>query len=255
MKIQYASDLHLEFRENSRYLKDFPLKVAGDILVLAGDSAYLGDQNMTSHPFWDWASENYEQVIVALGNHEFYKYYDLQLMTDGTVGKIRKNVHYYYNRVIEIGDVAIVVSTLWAHIPLNEAYLTERFVADFHRILYGENMLTAADFNREHEHCLSFIKKSVAEQKAAGKKVVVVTHHVPSFELSSSDFAGSTINGAFTVELKDYIAESGIDYWIYGHSHRNITKRIGNTECLCNQLGYTFKNEHSTFQPDKFIEL
>lgn len=72
MKIQYASDLHLEFAGNASYLKHNPLKVAGDILILAGDIGYLGDQNYSRHPFWDWASENYEQVIVAMGNHEFY---------------------------------------------------------------------------------------------------------------------------------------------------------------------------------------
>ena len=34
MKIQYASDLHLEFADNWRYLKENPLQVTGDILVL-----------------------------------------------------------------------------------------------------------------------------------------------------------------------------------------------------------------------------
>ena len=57
----------------------------------------------------------------------------------------------------------------------------------------------------------------------------------------SDEFKGSPINGAFTSELGDFIAGSRIDYWIYGHSHRNINKTIGNTQCVCNQLGYIFK--------------
>lgn len=71
MKIQYASDLHLEFADNWRYLKANPLEVSGDILVLAGDIGYLGDANYSMHPFWDWASDNYKQVIACMGNHEF----------------------------------------------------------------------------------------------------------------------------------------------------------------------------------------
>ena len=77
MKIQYASDLHLEFADNWRYLKAHPLEVTGDILLLAGDIGYLGDDNYSKHPFWDWASENYKEVHCCMGNHEFYKYYDV----------------------------------------------------------------------------------------------------------------------------------------------------------------------------------
>ena len=37
MKLQYCSDLHLEFRENREFIKENPLQVKGDILLLAGD--------------------------------------------------------------------------------------------------------------------------------------------------------------------------------------------------------------------------
>ena len=254
MRIQYASDLHLEFADNWRVLKqEEPMNVRGDILVLAGDIGYLGDDNYQTHPFWDWVSENYQQVIVVLGNHEFYKFYDLSSMHDGLIGEIRSNIHYYYNAVVHIQDIDIIVSTLWANITLEDAYITEHSVTDFRRILYGEDILTYADFNREHKRCLEFVKQSVADSTA--KHIIVVTHHVPSFQLMSPEFLGSHINGAFTVELADYIATSGIDYWIYGHSHRNIDKTIGTTRCICNQFGYAFHNEHLTFDGNKYIEI
>ena len=253
MKIQYASDLHLEFADNWRYLRDNPLQVSGDILILAGDIGYLGDQNYQNHPFWNWASENYHQVLVVPGNHEFYKYYDLSKMEGGTEGEIRKNIHYYYNKVVRIDDVDFILSTLWAIISKEDAPYVQNGVTDFHRIMYGNRVLTYLDFNMEHDNCYQFIKKSLEESTAKYK--IVVTHHVPSFQLCAPEFEGSELNGAFTVEHEDFIKASGIDYWIYGHSHRNIDKVIGNTPCVSNQLGYVFANEHKTFIADKVISL
>ena len=253
MRIQYASDLHLEFADNWRFLRENPLQVTGEILILAGDIGYLGDQNYQNHPFWDWASENYNQVLVVLGNHEFYKYYDLSTMKDGLVGEIRPNVHYYYNKVVRIDDVDFILSTLWSKIEEKYAPYTEQCVTDFRRIMYGENILTHREFNQEHDKCFQFIKNAV--EGSTAKYKIVVTHHVPSYLLTDPMFKGSTINGAFTVELFDYIADSPIEYWIYGHSHRNIDGVIGNTKCVSNQLGYVSYDEHLSFDVGKMFEL
>ena len=252
MKIQYASDLHLEFADNWRFLKEQPLQVAGDVLLLAGDIGYLGDENYSKHPFWDWASENYRQVIACMGNHEFYKFYDIAALKDGMDVAIRENVHSYYNAVIHLDeDIDVIVTTLWSSIPIKEAYYTEHVVSDFRRIIYGGTLLTPADFNREHERCLAFLKDAVRSSHA--KKKIVLTHHVPSFRMQCPAFAGSKANGAFTVELEDYIKDSGIDYWIYGHSHYNVDVTIGSTQCISNQLGYVFHGEHKTFNHGKYI--
>jgi hypothetical protein len=117
--------------------------------------------------------------------------------------------------------------------------------------MYGKNIMTHHEFNQEHNRCLQFIKQAVKESTAKYK--VVVTHHVPSYQLCATEFEGSALNGAFTVELEDYIMNSEVDYWIYAHSHRNINKVIGKTHCISNQLGYVFANEHLTFDARKAI--
>lgn len=254
MKIQYASDLHLEFGDNTKWLKANSLVPSADILILAGDIGYLGDANYNTHPFWDWVAKNYKHVIVVPGNHELYKFYDINELQNGWTLKIRPNVKAYYNSVITLNEnTELVVSTLWAHIPPTEEYITERCVSDFVRIQNGRFRLSAQRFNEEHEKCKRFIEESVNNSKA--KNIIVATHHVPSFLLMSDEFKGSTINGAFTVELGDFIAGSSIKYWIYGHSHRNIDALIGNTQCVSNQLGYVFQNEHESFRPDAVIDI
>lgn len=260
LKIQFVSDLHLEFPDNRAWLAAHPLEVTGDILLIAGDTAYLdlpdsGRETYKAYDFWDWASRNYKQVIVCLGNHDFYGYYDLATMPDGYCLDIRPNVKAYYNSVVHLPDVDIIVSTLWSFIEPDIDFIVERSVSDFYRIKYEGHRLNAQNFNAEHERCLAFIKQSVTESKAKTK--IVLTHHVPTQLCTVDEFKGSTINGAFTVELGDYIADSGIDYWIYGHSHRNMDAKIGKTQIISNQFGYLSHGEpqNNGFDPKRYIEL
>ena len=252
MKIQYASDLHLEFEENSKYLISNPLKVTGEILILAGDIHVIGLKNWMENPFWDWASKNYKQVIVAYGNHEYYENCDLSTMKEGYKYKIRDNIYYYYNCVISFDDIDIIISTLWSYIRKESEYECVMSVNDFRKIKYEGKELTPEIFNQEHKKCLEFIKKSINESKAKTK--IIVTHHVPSKELTAKEFQGSHITDAFTVDLTNYIKTCGAKYWIFGHSHRNINKKIGKTYCLCNQVGYVMAGENETFSLDKNID-
>ena len=168
MRIQYVSDLHLEFVTNRKYLRMFPMEVTGDNLVLAGDIQYL-KVGYVADPFWDWASANYRQVIVALGNHEFYHGHDICKVSSNTIIYIRENVSAYYNACVTIDDVEFIVSTLWAHIEPTDFFVVSHSVADFRQILCNGNYLTPDMFNEEHEHCLAFINKA-APSEPKGKQ-------------------------------------------------------------------------------------
>lgn len=254
MKIQYASDLHLEFKENVSWFLDNPIIPCGDILVLAGDIGYLETDMYSDHPFWDWCSRNFGLTIVVPGNHELYRNFDINELSEDWSLEIRDNVRAYYNSRISLdGETDLIVSTLWAHILPSEAYFTEHGVADFKVIRDGSHRLSWNRFNDEHDKCVEFIRRSVEHSKALTK--IVVTHHVPSFDLMAGEFKGSLINGAFTSDLNSLMESLPIDYWIYGHSHRNIDKEIGGVKCVCNQLGYVFDGEHMDFVRDKVIEI
>ena len=74
-----------------------------------------------------------------MGNHEFYKYFDVATLRNGYCMRIRPNVHSFYNGIVHLYDTDIILSTLWGYIPLEEAYYTESVVTDFRRILYRVN--------------------------------------------------------------------------------------------------------------------
>ena len=255
MRIQYMSDLHMELWDNSRYIRANEFEVVGDVLVLAGDTFYLRDTVAPQKKFWNWASKNFRQVLLVPGNHEFYSDGDVTARGDSWQWMFRENVGYYYNKVVRIDDTDFILTTLWSKIPEPDMYLVQRGMNDFRQIMYDGRRFTPDDFNLEHEKCLKFLKQTLEESSA--KHIVVVTHHLPTLSVVAAQHMGSVLNGAFATELGNYIADSRIDVWIYGHSHTNIDTTIGNTRIVCNQLGYVHYNKHLTngFEPNKVIEL
>ena len=122
MKIQYASDLHMEYPANRDFVAAGCLTVAGDVLVLAGDIAYL-EETDKFNDFWDWCAQNYRHTFIVPGNHEYYAWSDLN--DYHPVKKMLRDNVGYYNNVVETFDgVDFIFSTLWSEIA-PEAF--ERF--------------------------------------------------------------------------------------------------------------------------------
>ena len=251
MKIQYCSDLHLEFEHNSKYLSRNPLQVCGDILILAGDIIPLHDEFLNDD-FFKFISDNYEKVFWVPGNHEFY-YKDITEYSTSYNIKLRKNISIVHNVEIEYQDVRFVFSTLWSKISSKNEKVIEQGVSDFRLITNKSKKLRASDFNLLHEDAFNFIQQSLSRNTG---KTVVVTHHLPSDLCNSPIHANSPINEAFCVDLTKYIENCGANFWIYGHSHFNQKPLfVGDTILLTNQLGYVQSNEHGSFKHNAFISM
>lgn len=252
MKIQYASDLHLEFPSNVDYLKNNPLKPIGDILILAGDITYYSEEYL-DHWIIDYLADNFKEVYMIQGNHEFYKNSDLSVQLKPFMEDIRPNFHVVNNLSVSIDGYKFIFSTLWSKI----SHLKEQFILrglnDYRAIKMSGETLKIADTNNLHSKAVEFLKSELTYDSL---KNIVVTHHLPSDILVASCYNGSLLNEAFTTNL-DWLEDYPIDYWIYGHSHGNIRgKKIGSTEFLTNQLGYVqYENTHKTFKTDLILEL
>ena len=154
MRIQYMSDLHFEFRENSRYIKQNRFPVTGDILVLAGDIFYLKDRVAPLGNFWKWASKNYRQVLIVPGNHEYYNYCDVKERRLQWQWRLKENVGYYQNQVLRIDDTDFIMSTLWSHIEPADEYFVWKGLNDFRQTLYKGKLLQTETYNQMHDFCL-----------------------------------------------------------------------------------------------------
>ena len=90
LKIQYASDLHLEMYTNRDEISDNPIIPVGDVLVLAGDITKMNDSHYSDQIF-DYFSEKWKLVIMIPGNHEYYNA-DYKLLKEPKLNKkIREN--------------------------------------------------------------------------------------------------------------------------------------------------------------------
>jgi len=249
MRIQYCSDLHLEFRENKEFLKLNPLQPKGDILLLAGDIVPFTVMHKHSD-FFDYVADHFATTYWVPGNHEYYQS-NIAERSGLLNEKIRENVFLVNNFAITHSEIKLIFSTLWAKISPANQWPIRQSISDFQVIHQNGFKFTPYHFNQLNEESLQFLQKEVNQEKS-----IVVTHHVPTFFHYPEEHKGDMLNEAFAIELHDFIEPSGIEYWLFGHHHQNIADfKIGSTKMITNQLGYVKYNEYAGFDVGKTIEI
>jgi predicted phosphohydrolase len=252
MKIQYASDLHLEFPENKEFLKRNPLLPEGDVLLLVGDIVPF--RVMDKHAdFFSYISDNFDATYWIPGNHEYY-YSDISERSGSFNETIKSNVFLINNTSVILGNVKLIFSTLWSEIGTLNKWVIQQRMSDFQVISYKTIRFSPDHFNELHHEGHKFLKNEI-EISFPGK-TVVATHHVPVLLNYPEQFKSDVLNEAFAVDLSNRIADSNIKYWIYGHHHVNVDDfTIGETKMSTNQLGYVRYNENKGFNANKFINI
>lgn len=265
MKIQLASDLHLEFEPN------FRLKNTGaQVLLISGD-ACVADYVTRKEPspyaarsaqalaFFEAAAEEFPYIIYIMGNHEHYygEFNKTATIMKEWLAHI-PNIFILDNELIKIGDTTFIGSTLWTSCadrnPIILNYLSG-YLNDFKLITYNKEPfskflpITSAI---EHTKSLNFLKTSISDTEG---KIVVMTHHAPSRLSVNPKYRFETSgNHAYYTDLDVFIADNpSISLWTHGHMHDNADYTIGNTRVLCNPRGYKGENVH--FNPQLIIEV
>ena len=118
-----------------------------------------------------------------------------------------------------------------------------------------ERKLAPLDTMTDHRMAKEYILPQIELHKKEGKKVVVVTHHLPSWMSVHECLKGHSMNGAYASELGDEIVELKPDLWFHGHTHFSFDYMLGDTRIICNPRGYAPNYLNEDFIDDLIIEI
>lgn len=209
----------------------------------------------------------FKKVVLVPGNHEYYgsnihKVHKILKTMDDEIS----NFTFLQNDYAWIDDVMIVGSTLWTDFsndPLVK-FDARMKMNDYKHIRHGtqaepwKTKLTVEDVEYMHHVSKNYIKMVIDTERDIVHndiKVVVVTHHAPSFQSVSPKYRNDSLNACYCSNMDSYIEELKPTVWIHGHVHSNFDYTIGDTRIICNPRGYesfSGASENFDYNP-KFI--
>ena len=262
VKIQFTSDNHLEFYKDKKIdILDF-ITPCAPYLAILGDLGYPTLDNFKD--FLSQTSKIYDKVFYLKGNHEFYQCNIQPIMTcDEINDKIQEicksfdNVYYMDNTEHLLTDNIIILgSTLWSNIPQHQQSKIKQVINDYKYIFIKEKHyktnISPKYTSDLHLYNVKWLENMLEKYK--NKKVIILSHHLPTFELIAPEYKDSNSNCAFASNL-DYLMKqnSNIKFWLCGHTHSNVETKINECECITNPFGYP--NENNKYDKEKFILL
>ncbi len=264
--LRLISDLHLKAGQVDADLPILP-EDEQTILLVAGD---LGMRSSVL-PWLELMASRFAQVVVVLGNHDFYNYdayenYD-EVAKDRryTISELRdfwqsnlaslSNVHVLENQAIQLNSVRILGATLWTDF-FDDSFImyTAQAMADYRLILddVTRQPISPKLTQTWHRESVAWLRESISQQ--VNVPTIVVTHHVPTWQcITNTDYLENELTHAYSTKLDDLITVSGVSLWAYGHNHQAHTMSIGNTLLVSNPLG--FVGEYTGYCRDQQLIL
>ena len=233
MRIQYFSDIHLEFGACA-----FPHAEA-DLVIAAGDIAPL-----RSHDVLQWLSQCRQPLVYVAGNHEYYGgdlVYTLTKLRRQSAGMPR--LHFLERDVVHIGDVRVLGTALWTSFRQGNPQIMQwarKGLNDYRTIRCGGRALEPEDILRTHHASVAWLEWQLRQPHTG--KTVVVTHHAPSL-LSWHRSGKDPRLHAYCNSLEWLAARYPVDIWLHGHTHTRTDYQDGELRVACNARGY-FNVEH-----------
>lgn len=243
MKLQYLSDIHVEFHADDGRSFVYSLDPSGvDVLVVAGDFAV----GKGIGPGLDLLCQHYAsaKIIYVHGNHEFYGTNRERVIAE-TRDACRRNANLTWLDcdVVEIAGRRFVGTPLWFREPVGAKHL-QRGMSDFVQIAGFEHWVYA-----ENARALAFLD----DELCTGD--IVVTHHLPVEESVAPQWKGHALNPFFLCDVAPLIRARSPVLWIHGHTHDSIDAVVGATRVVANPFGYARHELNRHFEDKALITL
>lgn len=251
MRLQYASDLHLEMPANRDFVLAGAIEPAADYLLLAGDISFLSDWHKADS-FWDWCAGNFRHTWIVPGNHDYHDDRTNLLGLASLELPVRPNITYVNNVCIRVEDVSLALTTLWSEITQQKTEIEEK-VVDYRHIYFDGKIISTEIVNRLHSESRAFLERTL--QRCNPDKTVLVTHYVPVPQATPARYIDSPVREAFIADCGDLIDTYQPAFWIHGHSHVSGNVQYGRTRIVSNQLGTVRPGKELNFNPKAVIEV
>ena len=214
--VQIASDLHIEHSTNENPEPQDYITPVAKVLILAGDigSLYKIDQ---LRKFLEKLSNLFQVILYIPGNHEFYTVAQHKTLSykalEARLQSLESipNLHILNRSSVRIKDVCLVGCTLWSE--------PKCVVPPFIVRVQG---LNTASYKRRHQEDLRYIKKMMKYCKSRNYKMIVITHHPPSYQALQGIKKNKKFESLYATNLDYLLHRKQTKLWIRGHTHKNI---------------------------------
>lgn len=265
-RFHIVSDLHLD------HARMAPLPLAGDVLILAGDTASAHNLELMGAPVSNYLEAKRPVVFVA-GNHEHYGHampHALRMMHRWA----RKHgLIFLHNRAVVLGGVRIFGATAWTDYefggtPRRTNMLGAARMLNDHRLIRMERgsfgrPFTPEDALKAHRKSMRLLDARLGEDFQG--PTVILTHHGVHGNSVADRFKGSDINAAFVSDLTGVLSKHKPVLAIHGHVHDSFDYMLGASRVVANPRGYPLNRyvepggkqrfENPAFKEDLVIDV
>lgn len=249
-KFQIVSDLHIEYGNNRFHDPLDLITPVAPILIMAGDIGNFYKYAQLKD-YMEKVCEMFDVVIYIPGNSEYYQVVNeeplsMKILFERmlSINENIKNLHILNRDSVRINDVCIVGCTLWSKPEVS----LPKFIV---RI---KDMYTSRYANI-HKEDTKYIKKMIKYCNSRNLKLLVVTHHCPSFRVIPVNKYNDKYISLYASNMDYMLDKKYIHTWIAGHIHVNFDLITENgTRLVGNQFGKP-RDNIKDFKKNMVIEV